>query len=119
MSNSDKRGIATGNLLDELPGPGGDEHFEALLERPGLRLERIVSHGHVTPPGEWYNQEQDEWVMVVRGAAQLRIEGREPRDMAPGDWIFLPAYCRHRVEQTDPSQPTVWLALHIWPEQTA
>ncbi len=118
MRKDDKHRVASGDLFGDLPAPGSDEHFEALLQRPGLRLERIVSHGHVTPPGQWYDQEQDEWVVVVRGAARLRIEGEEPREMVAGDWIFLPAHCRHRVEHTDPSQPTVWLALHIWPEQT-
>lgn len=53
------------NLFAQRPPPGHDEAFEPLLERPGLRLERIVSHGHATPPGEWYDQEQDEWVMVL------------------------------------------------------
>lgn len=115
MSASGQDGLAAGNLFDALPPAGGDEHFAALLERPGLRLERILSRGHVTPPGEWYDQEQDEWVMVVRGAARLRIEGEGTRDMIAGDWIFLPAHCRHRVEHTDPDQPTLWLALHIWP----
>lgn len=103
------------SLLEGLPAAGGDEAFEPLLERPGVRLERIVSRGHSTPPGAWYDQEQDEWVMVVSGAARLRIEGRGVFEMGPGDSVLLPARCRHRVEWTDPAQPTVWLALHLWP----
>lgn len=99
------------NLFAQLPPPGHDEAFEPLLERPGLRLERIVSHGHATPPGEWYDQEQDEWVMVLAGTARLRIED-QVHDLGPGDSVLLPAHCRHRVERTDPDQPTVWLALH-------
>lgn len=102
------------NLLEGLPPAGSDEVFEPLLERPGVRLERIVSSGQSTPPDAWYDQEQDEWVMVVAGAARLCIEGQGVFEMRPGDTVFLPAHCRHRVEWTDPRQPTVWLALHVW-----
>jgi cupin 2 domain-containing protein len=107
------------NLLDGLPPPGPDEVFEPLFERAGVRLERIVSFGQSTPPDAWYDQAQDEWVMVVAGAARLRIEGQGVFDMNPGDTVFLPAHCRHRVEWTDPRQPTVWLALHVWSEAHA
>lgn len=105
------------NLLRDLPPPGADESFESLLERPGVRVERIVSHGHSTPPGQWYDQAQDEWVMVLSGGARLAIEvageGRERElELGPFDAVFLPAHCRHRVIATDPGQPTVWLAVH-------
>jgi cupin 2 domain-containing protein len=103
------------HLLADLPPSGRDEVFEPIVERPGVRLERIVSSGQSTPPGTWYDQEQDEWVMVVAGAARLCIEGQGVFAMQPGDSVLLPAHCRHRVEWTDPAQPTVWLALHVWP----
>ncbi len=91
-----------------------DEYFEPLLERKGVKLERILSRGHITPEGEWYDQAHDEWVMVVRGAAQLRIDGRDAlANMEAGDYILLPAHCRHRVEWTSPEEETVWLALHL------
>lgn len=108
--------IQLSRLLADLPPRGPDEHVAALYERPGLRLERIVSWGQITPEGEWYDQEQEEWVMVVSGAARLRIENQAVHDMRPGDSVLLPAHCRHRVEWTDPDQPTVWLALHYWPD---
>jgi cupin 2 domain-containing protein len=107
------------NLLDDLPPAGSDEVFEPLLERAGVRLERIVSSGQSTPPDAWYDQGQDEWVMIVAGAARLCIEGQGVFDMKPGDSVFLPAHCRHRVEWTDPGQRTVWLALHLWNEVRA
>lgn len=103
----------TRNLLEPLPPAGAEEHFEALLQRPGLRLERIVSHGQTTPEGTWYDQEEDEWVMLLAGAARLLIDGEGERVLAPGDALLLPAHCRHRVTWTDPAQPTVWLALHL------
>ncbi len=84
--------------------------------RPGLRIERIVSTGQVTPDGEWNYQSDDEFVILIRGAARLRIDGEhEDRDLAEGDWILLPAHCRHRVTWTQAEPPTVWLAIHVSP----
>lgn len=113
------------NLLRDLPpeppSPGGEEIFEALLQAPGVKLERIVSHGQATPAGEWYDQAWDEWVMVLAGGARLRVaeggegndEGEVEYDLGPGDAVLLPAHCRHRVTWTDPERATVWLALHV------
>lgn len=78
-----------------------------------MRLERIVSTGHATPPGQWLDQDTNEWVAVLRGRAALRFEDEEgPRVLGPGDCALIPAHRRHRVEWTDPDEPTVWLALH-------
>jgi cupin 2 domain-containing protein len=94
----------------------GSEIFETLVERGGIRIERIISHGQATLEGEWYDQERDEWVLVLSGRAGLLIEGEaEPRELGPGDYVDLPAHCRHRVVWTDPDGPTVWLAVH-WGE---
>lgn len=101
-----------GNALGEIPVPGAEEIFQRLAGRPGVTIERIVSHGHRTPEGSWYDQEQSEWVMVLRGHAVLEIEGREPLELGPGDWVDLPAHCRHRVAATADGEPTVWLAVH-------
>jgi cupin 2 domain-containing protein len=89
------------------------ELVEELVRTPGARLERIVSRGHRTPDGEWYDQEWDEWVVVLSGRATVRIAG-EPDviPLAAGDSLLLPAHVRHRVEWTDPAADTVWLALH-------
>jgi cupin 2 domain-containing protein len=94
----------------------GSEIFETLVERGGIRIERIISHGHATLEGEWYDQDRDEWVLVLSGRAGLLIEGEaEPRELGSGDYVDLPAHCRHRVAWTDPDGPTVWLAVH-WGE---
>ena len=72
-----------------------------------------MSTGHVTPPGEWLEQDTDEWVVVLRGRARLRIEGNtDPLDLHPGHHVLLPAHVRHRVVWTDDLGPTVWLAVH-------
>ncbi len=103
----------SGNLLADLPVDLRDEQFTALLQRPGLRLERIVSHGQTTPAGEWLSQAQEEWVLLLTGAARLTLEGQESVALGPGDHILIPAGQRHRVDWTQPNAPTVWLALHI------
>jgi len=104
----------TRNLLSPLPPPGADEAVTTLLQRPGVRLERIVSNGQASPPGFWYDQDEAEWVLVLAGAARLEIEGEAAaRTLAPGDSLFLPARCRHRVAWSDPHAPTVWLALFL------
>ena len=103
-----------GQLLDDLPSGEAGEVLDTLLARDGLRIERIVSHGQATPDGDWYDQNTDEWVMVLRGAARLRLEDdAAARDLGPGDFMFLPAHCRHRVDWTSPDEPTVWLAIHM------
>jgi cupin 2 domain-containing protein len=109
--------VRAGNLKSDLPRhPLPDEIGGLLLERPDLRIERIVSTGQATPEGQWYDQETDEWVLVVAGAARLRIEGEQTdRELGEGDWILLPAHCRHRVTWTRAEPPTVWLALHFRP----
>ena len=109
------KSLAVGNLLETLPGsPQTEELFEALVRTSGVLVERIVSTGQVTPEGEWYDQERDEWVMVLSGAARLRMDGeREDRELAAGDWIHLPAHCRHRVAWTDDRPCTIWLAVHF------
>jgi cupin 2 domain-containing protein len=93
--------------------PLSKELLEPLVERQGMRIERIVSTGQVTPDGDWYDQETDEFVLLVAGAARLRIDGEsEDRELQEGDWVFFPAHCRHRVTWTREAPPTVWLAIH-------
>ena len=101
------------NLLSNLPASLPAELFETLLRADGLRVERIVSRGHASPDGFWYDQDQAEWVLLLSGAARLRFEGEaEPVELAPGAFVNIPARRRHRVEWTDPGQATVWLAIH-------
>ena len=101
------------NLLDDIPAQLAAERFDELLARPGVRIERIVSTGHVSPPGSWYDQDWDEWILLVQGAAMLEIEGRADCRLERGDHLLIPAHVRHRVGWTDPARSTVWLAVHI------
>lgn len=97
-----------------LPAASAEEQFETLTARAGARVERIVSRGQASPPDFWYDQDENEWVMVLRGRARLTIAGEKTRELQPGDWVDLPAHCRHRVDWTDPETETVWLAV-FWP----
>jgi cupin 2 domain-containing protein len=101
-----------GNIFAKISARSAQEQIQRLLETGHVRLERIVSHGHASPDGFWYDQKEHEWVVVLSGAARLRLEGaREAVEMGPGDFIHLPAHRRHRVEWTSPDEPTVWLAV--------
>ena len=100
------------NLFDRIPAELPEELFETLIRTEAVHIERIVSRGHATPEGEWYDQEHDEWVLLVQGAAQLVFDDGREVAMGPGDWLEIPARCRHRVAWTDPNQETVWLAVH-------
>ncbi len=100
------------NLLTNLPTAREREHFATLLSRSAFRLERIVSHGHHSAPDFWYDQEENEWILLLSGAARLQFADREPEvHLRPGDSLLIPAHRRHRVAWTPPETATVWLAL--------
>jgi len=98
------------NLFTDLPQSLPDELVTTLLEAAHVRIERIVSHGHVSPDGFLYDQDQHEWVIVLRGAARILFEDRTV-EMKPGDFVNILAHQKHRVEWTTPAQPTIWLAV--------
>ncbi len=101
------------NLLQLTTINRSEEDFATILQHEQLRIERIVSTGQQTPPGEWYDQAWDEWVLLLQGEAGLRLEGEAgTRELQAGDHCFLPARCRHRVEWTRAEPPTIWLAIH-------
>ena len=100
------------NLFDDLPASFPEELVEVLAENKHIRIERIVSTGQASPESFWYDQDQHEWVVLLKGRAILRFEGDDqPVEMGPGDWINIPAHRKHRVEWTTLDEPTVWLAV--------
>ncbi len=101
------------NLLAPIPSALPEETFEMLTQGATCRIERIVSRGHASPPGCWYDQDWNEWVIVLQGRAGLLFEERnQPLTLSAGDYVNIPAHTKHRVEWTDPEQATVWLAVH-------
>jgi cupin 2 domain-containing protein len=99
------------NLLVDLPAADAGEVVERLAGSGGVRIERIVSHGEVSPDGFWYDQDEAEFVLVLAGAAQLSFADGAAMTLSPGDWVDIAPHRRHRVDWTDPDQPTVWLAV--------
>ena len=101
------------NIFANLPTDFPEELVEVLAENKHVRIERIVSTGHASPDEFWYDQEEHEWVVVLKGEAKLLFEGDDdPIHMRPGDFVNIPAHRKHRVEWTTPDEPTVWLAVH-------
>jgi cupin 2 domain-containing protein len=98
------------NIFDDIPSNLPEELIETILEKPNVRIERIVSHGHASPEGFWFDQDQHEFVVLMQGAARLRFED-EVIEMKPGSCINIPAHRRHRVEWTSPDEPSIWLAV--------
>jgi cupin 2 domain-containing protein len=101
------------NVLAALPAsPARDELVTRLLAAGHARIDRIVSTGQASPPGFWYEQEEGEWVVVLQGRARLSIHDEAaPRVLGPGDFVDLPPHTRHRIDWTDPTVATVWLAV--------
>ena len=89
------------------------ECFETLLSNPHVLIERIISTGQTTPPDRWYDQERDEWVVLLQGEAKLSYEDGSTKLLAAGDWVLIPAHQKHRVEYTSANPPCIWLAVHI------
>ena len=101
------------NLFQEIPPADAEEFFETLAETGQVRIERIVSRGHSAPAQGWFDADETEWVALLRGAARLEFEDGRKLRLGPGDWLEIPAHCRHRVAWTVPDRETVWLAVHF------
>ncbi len=102
--------MSSSNILDNIPHRMPAELTKTLLRDAKFRIERIVSHGHASPEDFWYDQDTEEWVMLVQGAARLAFEDGVV-EMRAGDYLHIPAHKRHRVDWTDAQQPTIWLAV--------
>lgn len=103
--------MTTGNLYQSLPTPGAQvEEFTELFMSPHVRVERIVSHGHQSPEGFWYDQEENEWVILLEGEAEILFQDPEECTiLGKGDWLLIPRHKKHRVTRT--SSPAIWLAV--------
>lgn len=104
--------LTRSNLFHDIRETLPEELIQVLQTGRGIRIERIISQGHASPEGFWYDQPEDEWVILLRGAARLRFENAQTFTLAPGDHVSIPAHTKHRVDWTDPNAQTVWLAVH-------
>ena len=102
------------NIFAQIPERLPEELFECILKQDNIVIERIVSNGHISPVGQWYDQTRDEWVILLQGKATLLFEkDQDLISLAPGDYLLIPAHTRHRVEWTLPDFNTIWLAVHL------
>jgi cupin 2 domain-containing protein len=99
------------NIFDSIPTNLKSEVFEDIFTLPNLRIERIISQGQSTSDDFWYDQEEGEWIIVLAGHAVLEFEHEKVVVMKKGDYLNIPAGCKHKVKWTDPDQPTIWLAI--------
>ncbi len=103
-----------GNIFSEIPIDLSEEVLEVIANKRSVRIERIISFGHSSPNNYWYDQKEDEFVILLSGSAQLLFENEaECKEFLPGDYMLIPAHTRHRVESTDPDEESVWLAIHF------
>lgn len=109
-SSGEAVGEGVSNIFADLPQQLPRELVQILIRAHDVRIERILSHGHASPPDFWYDQPQHEWVIVLQGSARLQFENHS-QDMNPGDFINIPAFQKHRVDWTTPDEPTVWLGV--------
>ncbi len=103
--------METGNIHLSLPIDLKTEVFEDIVHAPGVRIERIVSLGHTSPESGWYDQDENEWVMVIQGGGEITFEDGAVCKLSKGDYLTIPAGRKHRVSWTDPDQITLWLAV--------
>lgn len=100
--------ITKDNIFSSIPETLGAEITQQILTSQDIRIERILSHGHTT---DWYDQVEDEWVIVIQGAAQLLFADGRRVMLVAGDYLNIPAHSKHQVSWTDPQQVTIWLAV--------
>ena len=99
------------NILKNIPTKIPNELFEEILSKNSIKIERIISKGHITPKDEWYNQENNEWVIVLQGEAILSFEDSDDVLLKSGDYINILAHTKHRVSWTIPNKETIWLVV--------
>lgn len=99
------------NFLKDIPADLTEEVFEMVLSHPNIRIERIVSNGHTSPSSGYYDQDENEWVLVLQGRGELTFEDDSKVTLKAGDSLNIPAHQKHKVSYTDTSEPTIWLAI--------
>jgi len=97
------------NIPDEIP----EEILEKIISKKNLKVERIISNGHSSPPNYWYDQNSNEFVLLLKGSAELLFENEGKVFLKPGDYLIIPPHKKHRVENTDKSKKTIWLTIYF------
>lgn len=103
--------VESRNIYKQIPDDLGEESYELLAQSNNVKIERIISMGHTSPDTGWYDQEQHEWVLVLKGNARISFENETAVNLEQGDYINIPAHKRHKVVSTSPVTETIWLAV--------
>ncbi len=103
--------MSSKNIYLDIPDKFPDEIIETIFKSENVRIERIISKGHSSPENFWYNQEENEWVIVLEGKAEIKYDDDSTDILRKGDYLFIPAHKKHRVEWTSPDELTIWLAV--------
>lgn len=100
------------NIFENIPKALPDEQIEQISGNGNVKIERIISRGHSTPEGYWYDQDQNEYVILLKGEAKIDIKNQEETiTLKPGDYLDIPAHVKHRVTLTSPREDTIWLTV--------
>ncbi|MBQ4837988.1 MULTISPECIES: cupin domain-containing protein [Pseudoalteromonas] len=99
------------SIFRDIPRDLSDEFFEVIASSGDVKIERIISRGHTSPQTGWYDQAQNEWVMVLQGEGQLTFSDGRIVTLVAGEHIHIPAHCKHKVSWTKPDTDTIWLAV--------
>ena len=100
------------NIFNNVPQKLNAELFEKILSTNNFKVERIVSEGHTSPENFWYDQESNEFVLLLFGSAKISYDNGKIFELHSGDYLIIDAHQKHRVDFTDPDQKTFWLTIH-------
>ena len=112
MNLTKKENIKQNNIFNNIPSNLKEELFENIISKDDIKIEKIVSQGHTTAENEWYDQDKDEWVIVLQGGATISFEDEKDIHLEVGDYLNIKAHKKHRVSWTDENEKTIWLAIH-------
>lgn len=100
------------NIFELVPDDISNELFENIVSSENVRIERIISKGHASPESGWYDQDEHEWVIVLKGEAKIEIDNQATVHLVSGSYLNIPAHTRHKVSWTYPHTETIWLAVY-------
>lgn len=106
--------VSVGDIFAEIPDQLPEEVFEVIANKGSVKIERIISLGHKSPENFWYDQKEDEFVILLSGEATIQFENdNDIKHLSPGKYLFIPAHKKHRIESTHPTKESIWLAVHF------
>lgn len=103
--------MKTSNIFANIPKEIEEELFENIVSKENINIKRIISYGHTSPDSGWYDQDYNEWVILLQGEAIISFNNGDEVRLKPGDYINIPSHTKHKVSWTKPNTKSVWLAI--------